>query len=101
MLEKREQRDSFIEWCSTTNVKATPEINQKLVALNSAPMTASVKVAELIRRPVWIFSLRGSVPAALRASERDRGGARAEIILAAEILIKYDGYIKEGEGKCG
>ncbi len=28
MLEKREQRDSFIEWCSTTNVKATPEINQ-------------------------------------------------------------------------
>ncbi len=51
MLEKREQRDSFIEWCSTTNVKATPEINQKLVALNSAPMTASVKVAELIRRP--------------------------------------------------
>ncbi len=93
MLEKREQRDSFIEWCSTTNVKATPEINQKLVALNSAPLTASVKVAELIRRPGVDFSLLAEVfqPLCVRVKEKER---RAEIILAAEILIKYDGYIK-------
>ena len=95
MLEKREQRDSFIEWCSTTNVKATPEINQKLVALNSAPMTASVKVAELIRRPGVDFSLLAEVfqPLCERVKEIEEE-RRAEIILAAEILIKYDGYIK-------
>ena len=95
MLEKREQRDSFIEWCSTTNVKATPEINQKLVALNSAPMTASVKVAELIRRPGVDFSLLAEVfqPLCVRVKEIEEE-RRAEIILAAEILIKYDGYIK-------
>ncbi len=95
MLEKREQRDSFIEWCSTTNVKATPEINQKLVALNSAPLTASVKVAELIRRPGVDFSLLAEVfqPLCVRVKEIEEE-RRAEIILAAEILIKYDGYIK-------
>ena len=91
MLEKREQRDSFIEWCSTTNVKATPEINQKLVALNSAPLTASVKVAELIRRPGVDFSLLAEVfqPLCVRVKEIEEE-RRAEIILAAEILIKYD-----------
>ncbi len=95
MLEKREQRDSFIEWCSTTNVKATPEINQKLVALNSAPLTASVKVAELIRRPGVDFSLLAEVFHSLRARMKEiEEGRRAEIMLAAEILIKYDGYIK-------
>ena len=98
MLEKREQRDSFIEWCSTTNVKATPEINQKLVALNSAPMTASVKVAELIRRPGVDFSLLAEVfqPLCVRVKEIEEE-RRAEIILAAEILVKYDGYIKREE----
>ena len=95
MLEKREQRDSFIEWCSTTNVKATSEINQKLAALNSAPLTASVKVAELIRRPGVDFSLLAEVfqPLRVRVKEIEEE-RRAEIILAAEILIKYDGYIK-------
>ena len=52
MLEKREQRDSFIEWCSTTNVKATPEINQKLVALNSA-RRLKWRNSYVVR--VWIF----------------------------------------------
>ncbi len=95
MLEKREQRDSFIEWCSMTNIKATPEINQKLAALNSAPLTASVKVAELIRRPGVDFSLLAEVfqPLRVRVKEIEEE-RRAEIILAAEILIKYDGYIK-------
>ncbi len=95
MLEKREQCDSFIEWCSTTNVKATSEINQKLAALNSAPLTASVKVAELIRRPGVDFSLLAEVfqPLRVRVKEIEEE-RRAEIILAAEILIKYDGYIK-------
>ena len=95
MLEKREQRDSFIEWCSTTNVKATSEINQKLAALNSAPLTASVKVAELIRRPGVDFSLLAEVfqPLRVRVKEIEEE-RREEIILAAEILIKYDGYIK-------
>ncbi len=95
MLEKREQRDSFIEWCSTTNVKATSEINQKLAALNSAPLTASVKVAELIRRPGVDFSLLAEVfqPLRVRVKEIEEE-RRAEIIMAAEILIKYDGYIK-------
>ncbi len=95
MLEKREQRDSFIEWCSMTNVKATPEINQKLAALNSAPLTASVKVAELIRRPGVDFSLLAEVFQPLRVRMKEiEEERRTEIMLAAEILIKYDGYIK-------
>ena len=92
MLEKREQRDSFIEWCSTTNVKATSEINQKLAALNSAPLTASVKVAELIRRPGVDFSLLAEVfqPLRVRVKEIEEE-RRAEIILAAAVLIMYGG----------
>lgn len=95
MLSKREQRDGFIEWCAATNVKAASGINERLAAVNSAPLTASVKVADLVRRPGVDFSILADVFPPLRdrmnGIEEER---RAEIVQAAEIMIKYDGYIR-------
>lgn len=95
MLSKREQRDGFIEWCAATNVKAASGINERLAAVNSAPLTASVKVTDLVRRPGVDFSILADVFPPLRdrmnGIEEER---RAEIVQAAEIMIKYDGYIR-------
>ena len=95
MLSKRDQRDCFIEWCASTNVKATADINERLSSLNSAPLSASVKVADLVRRPNVDFSILAEVFPPLRERmNRIEEERRAEIVQAAEIMIKYDGYIR-------
>ena len=102
MLSKRDQRDSFIEWCASTNVKATAEINERLSSLNSAPLTASVKVSDLVRRPNVDFSILADVFHPLRERmNRIEEERRAEIVQAAEIMLKYDGYIKRERENAG
>ena len=102
MLSKRDQRDCFIEWCASTNVKATADINERLSSLNSAPLSASVKVADLVRRPGVDFSILAEVFPPLRERmNRIEEERRAEIVQAAEIMIKYDGYIKRERENAG
>ena len=55
MLSKREQRDCLIEWAGQFLVKSTPEINERLVAEGTSPMTASLRLIELLKRPQLNF----------------------------------------------
>jgi len=95
MLSKLKERDSLVAWCEQTKVKSSPEVNASLEKLGTSPLTASVKVADLIRRPqLNLDILAGFVPAVgerLHSLPDDR---TFEIAEAAEILIKYDGYIR-------
>lgn len=95
MVRKCEQRDDLIEFAKTYLVKVSPGFNSFLVDVGSTPMSASLRLIELIRRPRLGFaSLAGRLPALekrIAALEADR---REEIVQAAEILIKYDGYIR-------
>ena len=95
MVSKREERDSLMEWCASTLVKASPEINARLESLGTSPLTASLKVADLLRRPQLNFEvLAGMLPPLKSRISKIEEARRDEIVEAAEILIKYEGYIR-------
>ncbi len=95
MVSKREERDSLMEWCASTLVKASPELNARLESLGTSPLTASLKVADLLRRPQLNFEvLAGMLPALKSRIGKIEEARRDEIVEAAEILIKYEGYIR-------
>ena len=94
MLSKKQQRDELIEFCKEFLVKANDTLNRRFEELSTAPLTASVRLIELLKRPQLNFDiLAGLIPRlAARIGEIEEG-RRKEIVEAAEILIKYDGYI--------
>lgn len=98
MMDKKRQRDEFIQWAENTNVKSSPEINAWLESLGTSRLTASPKVADLVRRPqISFLNLSEHLPMLadrIGKVDAEHGGARRrEIVQAAEILIKYSGYI--------
>lgn len=95
MVSKREYRDSLIEWCKGFTVKMGDKINEWLQAAGTSPLTASIKLYELLKRPQLNFgNLSGVVSRLRKRLEEIPEERRAEIVEAAEILIKYGGYIE-------
>lgn len=95
MVSKREYRDSLIEWCRGFTVKMGDKINEWLKAAGTSPLTASIKLYELLKRPQLNFdNLSGVVCRLRKRLEEIPEERRAEIVEAAEILIKYGGYIE-------
>lgn len=94
MLSKKEARDSLIEWCGGFLVKMGDEINDKLIELGTAPLNSSVRLTELLKRPQLNFrNLSSILPKLNKRLDMIEETRRSEIIEAAEILIKYGGYI--------
>lgn len=93
MLSKRQQRDALIEFTREFSVKPAL-INPALETLGTVPLKQGLKLYDLILRPqLTIKTLAPHIKALnehLNSIEDDR---RDEIIEAAEILIKYQGYI--------
>lgn len=95
MVSKREYRDSLIEWCRGFTVKMGDKINAWLQAAGTSPLTVSIKLYELLKRPQLNFgNLSGVVSRLRKRLEEIPEERRAEIVEAAEILIKYGGYIE-------
>lgn len=95
MVSKREYRDSLIEWCRGFTVKMGDKINAWLQAAGTSPLAASIKLYELLKRPQLNFgNLSGVVSRLRKRLEEIPEERRAEIVEAAEILIKYGGYIE-------
>lgn len=93
MVSKREQRDRLIEF--TRNFSLKPAlINDALEALGTSPLKQGVKLVDLILRPqITIMPLVPYIDALRHEVEKLEESRRDEIIEAAEILIKYQGYI--------
>ena len=94
MESKRRQRDAIIEFAHNFSVKAAL-INPSLEAAGLQPLQQGTKLYELILRPqLDIPTLAGFIPTFADFIEREiESERRDEIIEAAEILIKYQGYI--------
>lgn len=105
MAEKRNMRDSLIDFISGYSVKEA-DVNDCFARLNSQlgligspsellPVREGCKLKSLVLRPQLGISLLARVIPALREEllklPSDR---REEIVEAAEILLKYEGYIK-------
>lgn len=93
MLAKRRQRDAIIDFSKEFSIKASI-INPSLEALGTVPLKQGVKLYDLILRPQLDIEKLSHMVAPLKqfleTIEKDR---KEEIIEAAEILIKYQGYI--------
>lgn len=93
MLRKREQRDSIIEFAKEFSVKAAL-INDALREIGTSELKQGVKLYDLILRPQLSISvLAEHIKALADMLETIDADRREEIIEAAEILIKYQGYI--------
>lgn len=95
METKLQARDAFVDWCASYLVKSSDAINTMLTANGSTPLTASVRLSELIKRPqLSVDTLRKYIPALERRIGEIEPERREEILEAAEILITYSGYIQ-------
>lgn len=94
MRSKREQRDALIAFARDFSIKPAL-INQALEQLGTTPLKQGVKLYDLILRPqLTISMLAPHIKALQEHLDSIEGSRRKEIIEAAEILIKYQGYIE-------
>lgn len=94
MEEKRHYRDELISFVSGYSVKMS-EANDFLVSVGSAPLKQGVKLVDLILRPnISILQLCEIFSPLAKLIDSFPADRREEIVEAAEILIKYSGYIE-------
>lgn len=93
MVSKKEQRDKLIDFSKTFSIKAAL-INPALEELGVSPLKQGVKLYDLILRPqLSINSLANYIAPLAEIISSFEENRRNEIVEAAEILIKYQGYI--------
>lgn len=94
MVVKRDWRDRFIDFARQLTVRPA-ELNELLESVGSSPLSQGVKLIDLIARPqLNIALIAGALPAVAEFIMEIPEGRREEILEAAEILIKYSGYIE-------
>ncbi len=92
-MQKKAEVAKIIDFCENTPVKPR-DINSALEALGTTPLQFGCKVADLIARPqLSIASLSEIIPS-LKEVISSPENRREEIAEAAEIKIKYKGYIE-------
>lgn len=92
-MQKKEAMESIINFCATTHVKPK-DINSALESLGTTPLREGCKMIDLVARPqINLQNLSELVPELkqLIASLPNRNDETAE---AAEIKMKYKGYIE-------
>lgn len=92
-MQKKEAMESIINFCATTHVKPKG-INSALESLGTTPLREGCKLIDLVARPqINLQNLSELVPELkqLIASLPNRNDETAE---AAEIKMKYKGYIE-------
>ena len=94
MLEKRRLRDELIEFSRNFSVR-TAIINPRVGEIGIEPLKQGMKLHDLILRPqLSIAKIATVVEPLADLIEKIEPERRDEIVEAAEILIKYEGYIE-------
>lgn len=94
LTEKKNSRDALIRFVENYSVK--PQyINGPLEELGTTPLAHGCKLIDLVLRPqLTLRSLAPFIPALEEELNKVPCLRKEEIIEAAEILMKYSGYIK-------
>lgn len=92
--DKRNYRDQIMSFCENYSIK--PQyINPGLIRLGTTELAHGCKLYDLVLRPqLGLDNLSELVPALKAELDKIPSFRRSEILEAAEILIKYNGYIK-------
>ena len=92
-IEKKEAIGRIIEFCANYPIKKD-EINPKLEALGTTPLRAGCKLIDLIARPHLNLTNLSEIIPDLKAALDAPTNRKEEITEAAEIKMKYKGYIE-------
>ena len=92
-IEKKEAIERIIEFCANYPIKKD-EINPKLEALGTTPLRAGCKLIDLIARPHLNLTNLPEIIPDLKAALETPANRKEEIAEAAEIKMKYKGYIE-------
>ena len=92
-IEKKEAIGRIIEFCANYPIKKD-EINPKLEALGTTPLRAGCKLIDLIARPHLNLTNLSEIIPDLKTALETPANRKEEITEAAEIKMKYKGYIE-------
>ena len=92
-MEKKEAIQRLVTFCEEFPIKAQ-EINPLLTKFDTTPLRAGCKLADLIARPQLNLQNLSTIIPELKAAIEAPLNRKEEIIEAAEIRIKYKGYIE-------
>ena len=92
-IEKKEAIERIIEFCANYPIKKD-EINPKLETLGTTPLRAGCKLIDLIARPHLNLTNLSEIIPDLKAALETPANRKEEITEAAEIKMKYKGYIE-------
>ena len=94
MLAKRQQIDRLITYCRETTVKPQ-DVYHVIEANGSQPLTQGQRLHDLLLRPqLNVAALTEALPGLQEQISNLEAERRDEIVEAAEIAIKYRGYIE-------
>ena len=94
LIEKQKIRDSLINFFNTQSINPA-QINKHLEEAGTTPMSHSCKLINILMRPqITLNNLITLLPELENKVSQIPETRRNEIVEAAEILSKYDGYIK-------
>lgn len=92
LQEKIEHRDRIVDFCKNYSIRAQ-YINEGLEAIGTSPLKQGVKLFDLVLRPqLSLTNLAPLIPALQKEIDKIPN-RKEEIMEAAEILMKYSGYI--------
>jgi len=86
-LDKQKAIEAEVERANRTTISPSEALNKILEENGTTPITTGVKLADLLRRPQINYNV-------LTAVDTKRPELPLEIISCAEVIVKYDGYIK-------
>lgn len=94
LAEKKASRDALIAFVENYSIKPQ-HINGALESLGTTPLAHGCKLVDLVLRPqLTMRGLAACIPALQAELDKVPASRNDEIIEAAEILLKYSGYIK-------
>ena len=92
-MEKKEGIEKIIDFCANYPIKKD-EINPKLETLGTTPLRAGCKLIDLVARPHLNLQNLSEIIPDLKAAMDAPSNRKEEIVEAAEIKMKYKGYIE-------
>lgn len=92
-MEKKHGIERIIEFCKTTSVKPK-DVNSALEALGTTPLREGTKLIDLIARPQINLQNLSEITSGLKEVLNAPNNRKEEIAEAAEIRMKYKGYIE-------
>ncbi len=86
-LNRQKQKAEEIERANSVVFPPSDELNEILIANNTAPATTGVRLCDLIKRPQLDYDK-------IEKIDKTRPEIPRDVLISAQTELKYDGYIK-------